>query len=215
MGDNQPFDYGDGQIVSVGFWLPSWQEAMVRDIQRQIGEKDGLAYRFDTVGRRPWVRVYEGVFPKKNAAKVAEAIGKLMTPFVAMRLRWGEIEQTGEVVVLWGRQTEAATLLLEAVVNALAHLREGYVKQKYINQSWEPIEQESIDRWGWPWVEEYAPYVVIGRAKTTFDLRDFNVEWEEKWALLTRMFVAVKLQPGKLEPLLEMELKEGEGAAGP
>lgn len=199
-------DYGDGQLISMGFWLPPEQENLVRELQGVVGNREQLAYTFDRQWLRPWVRIYEGLFPIQNEEKMVDRLRELMRPMVAIPILWGELEETQEVVVLWARQSEAATYLQEAIMEAVKPLREGYVKQKYINKTWEPIEQASIERWGWPWVEEFAPYVVVARALSRFELRDFEVLWEEKRAVLTDFMVAAKPAPGRLKPLYEKKL---------
>lgn len=196
----------DGRLLIFGLRLPEEQEAEILRLNGELKKQSELAYILDKKQNVPYVRLYEAVFPERNIAEVRERTMRVAATIPEFSFKWGELEETMEVVILWGEVNDELGLLQERMLYQLNPLREGYFKQKYLKADLDEIQKTSLERWGWPWVEEYNPYVIVGKAKVEFDLNKLELVWDFGHCSCDRLVVAEKAGLGSLKNIQEWEL---------
>jgi len=188
----------DGVIISCGLLLPPEQAKLALSFNSIIAKKGQVKYLLNQTTRPPLVKIYETVFPQHNVSKVVELMEKISQKMVIFPMTWEEMEITDNLVILWGELNEPFDLFHQAVLLELNSLREGYFKQKYLqNKFFLAEEKNSFKKWGVPWAENYLPHLVLAKAKTKFKVFKLDLEWEYKHCLFSEIFVGIKDQSGK------------------
>ena len=198
--DNILTKYSDGKIISFGFLLEEQQENTIIRVSEYIGKKESVRYIHDHTTRQPFIRLYEGLFPEKNIDQVYAATRKQVTTTFPIKLKWAEIEETQVYVILWGELNTEIRVLQLSLLKEINSLREGYYKEKYhrMDRYSRNYEYNSVKKWGWPYVTQYEPYLVIARAKSRFNLKKFEVEWNYKYCILNKFMMGIKVEPGNI-----------------
>lgn len=192
-------NYGDGVLLSCGLLLPPDQSQTLTELNNEVSQKDRVLYSFSQTP--PYLRLYQLVMPRKNQKEAADRIAKVATQNPEIKLKWGEIETSKTQVILWAELTVNIGELQKELVTKLNPLREGYCRHKDVenNVSLTQSQKQSVLKWGWPWVADYKPYIVIAKADKTFNLSDFEITWNYTQATLSQIIVGEKVAPGTLK----------------
>jgi hypothetical protein len=186
--------YSNGMIIACGLLLPREQEKAAIKLSQNIAKKSQVKFLLKENTRPPFVRLYETVFPKKNIDRIMEGAGQIAQDMLDLPMDWGELEVTSQLVILWGEVNEAIRLFHRAILLKLNPLREGYYKQKYSQRSRfiSSEEQDSLNKWGSPWAQNYIPHLVLAKAVKGFRAGDLNIDWKFRKCLLRGLIVGVK-----------------------
>jgi len=191
-----------GSIFACGLLLPEDQENHAITICHEITKNNPGKVKFslNKATHPPYVRLYETILPSAKAQIATKRMEDLTNKMSSFRMDWAEIEQTENFVAIWGKINRSLKLFHKAVLLEINPLREGYFKEKYIEDRVEhrftAAEEESFKKWGSPWAEPYIPHMIIAKAKLTFDISKFVPEWGFQHCLFRGLLVGIRSERG-------------------
>lgn len=190
----------DSQLIVFGLTLPLAQEEMLVMMNSKVAETQNLRYQLNHETHRPYVRLYEAAFPDHNFDKVTQIVSKHCSQAIPISFHWAEVEMTQKIILLWGQIDEQLREFQLELVEQLNPLREGYLKHEYQHPAshYSPTELQSIQKWGWPWLEEYEPFVIVAQPQTSFHLEQFDLEWDFKQCQSSSLILSPKQVSGHL-----------------
>ncbi len=208
LNDDGNFMTQDGIILSVGSLLPEEQAQTAIRFSQTIAKREHVEYTLNQTTSPPYTRLYECVIPKKNFSKAFDKLNRLMHDFEPFDFTWMETEDTDKLVIVWGEDHELLKMVQTSIIDILNPLREGYFKQKYLNDSYylDPTEHASLKEFGWPYVSHYNPYLIIAKAKESFtSLKNLEFEWPFHRGMITDIFLGIKEKPGTFAEMHEIK----------
>lgn len=187
----------------MGYILPEDQQAELIRYAQQIAQTEKVKYALNDLNSPPYIRLYEVVLPTKNVPEAYQRLELHTQQMYPIKFGWSSFEEEIRHVMLWGRVNEYLRITQMQLIHLLADLRQGYYKQKYYgdNTLEEKSQQASLQKWGWPWVDQYHPYVIVAQSLTDMNLSHINFEWEYKTCYSETFFFGTKVKPGTfIEP---------------
>lgn len=194
----RPLSNEKSVIFSTGLLLQINQENCAIDLSKKITEynKKSVKFTLDKVTHPPFVRLYETVLPSANVQTAIERIEKITQGMIPFHMNWRAVEKTDHMVVVWGEINDALKAFQKTVLVEVNDLREGFFKQKYIeerqDQKFTDEEEASFKKWGSPWADPYLPHMVIAKAHPIFEDMKLNLEWEFKQCLFRGVAVGIR-----------------------
>lgn len=191
------------QIISCGLLLSPEQEEAALELHAEIAHQNPKALKFALSAKKhpAYVRLYEAVLPKSDVAVARERLQRLATGMIPFHMNWAEVEQTQHFVAVWGHNNEALRFFQEAVLVEVNPLREGYFKEKYIEEladhRFTPEEEASLQKWGSPWADPYIPHMVLAKAQVGQTLKVRTIEWQYKHCLFSGLLFGTRTDTGE------------------
>lgn len=174
----------DGVIFTCGLLLSPEQQSAAIALSHEVAASNphSLKYKLDIEKHPPYVRLYETVIPEKNIEKAVLNLKQITRESEDLPIAWGQLESTKHFVAIWGENNVLLKDFQTKVLTDLNPLREGYYKEKYIEDLQEHVltaeEEESFKKWGSPWADPYVPHVIVAKATPEFDHLTPQLEWK-------------------------------------
>jgi hypothetical protein len=190
----------DSQLVVFGLTLPPAQEANLIYLNSILSETQQLRYQLNPETHKPYIRLYEAAFPNHNYQQVVTITQTICQESSPISFHWGEIELTHKVIMLCEQLDQELRAFQLKLVDKLNPLREGYLKHEYQHPGkyYTNPQKQSISTWGWPWLTEYEPYVIIAQPETSFNLNEVNISWDFKHCTSSHLLLSPKKDSGHL-----------------
>jgi hypothetical protein len=188
------FEDEESVIFSCGLLLPQEQADHAIYLSQTISGLQETTYTLSDTLDPAYLKLYEIVMPLHNTPAAFSALGKNLKKTPPFTMNWGELEVTDQMALVWGESNDFLLAFHQLILVSLNKLRENLIKDKYKEHQHllSPLEQGSLNRWGSPWVDPFAPHLIIAKAKTIFSLSGLNINWNFKRAKFTQLVAGIK-----------------------
>jgi 2'-5' RNA ligase len=136
----------------------------------QINEKlvENFGSQIDFSSKiEPHLTIFMGLFPAANLDRIKQNLNSINREFSPFSLTFDHFRISEEGYVFWEpKPCQKLQKLHEQVVQSLNPLRDGLIREKYMNllSSYTEIEQQLILKFGFPWVNSlFNPHLTLGK----------------------------------------------------
>ncbi|MEX2033395.1 MAG: 2'-5' RNA ligase family protein [Candidatus Colwellbacteria bacterium] len=169
--------------LNTAFIPPKEVNEKTIELCRVIGNVAETYLVLDGVNFYPHITIYPPEYPEANIPKILEAIEKLSKSFDPITLKFKNLDVGQGYLGLAFNSSGKIQQLHEEVVHTLNPLREGRIRDKYLEYHMEfsPEQLQNIERYGYPAAMSlYSPHLTITRLKDEDEAKEIlrTIKWD-------------------------------------
>lgn len=158
------------QRINIAVKLPRDIFGEVIELSNEISKDNDAYFALDGSNFIPHITLYSPEYPSENIDKVLNTASQIIKNTLAFTARFTEIRSHfGYIDIALGK-TEEWIDLHERIVNELNPLRDGHLREKYLDseelKQYTNQQQEYIKKYGYPEVlNSFTPHLTVGRLR--------------------------------------------------
>ena len=154
--------------LNTAFIPPGEVSGRAVELSKAVGELAETYFILDGVNFHPHITIYPPEYPEENILKVLAVTEELSVSLSSIRFKFKEIDSGQGYLGLAFEPSDEIQQIHEKIVNALNSLREGRIRDKYLeyHMEFDPEELQNIEKYGYPAARSlYNPHLTITRLK--------------------------------------------------
>jgi 2'-5' RNA ligase len=155
--------------INITFKPPIKIAEQVAKLSEEISKKEDVYFVIDNLHFYPHITIYSPEYPKRKEDEVLETIEKLVKNFSPIKFVPKEIETSQGYFGIAAQYSDEIKKIHEAIVEKLNPLREGHLREKYLNaynMKFSEEKMQNIQKYGYAdSMSLYNPHITITRLK--------------------------------------------------
>lgn len=155
--------------INIAFKPPIEIAEQLAKLSKEISKKEDVYFVIDNQNIYPHITIYSPEYPKHNENKILESIGELAKSFLPVKFLCKEIETSQGYLGIAAEYLDEIRKIHEAIVEKLNPLREGHLREKYLNaynMKFSEEKMKNIQKYGYAdSMSFYNPHMTITRLK--------------------------------------------------
>jgi 2'-5' RNA ligase len=155
--------------INIAFKPPVEIAEQVAKLSEEISKKEDVYFVIDSQNFYSHITIYSPEYPKHNESKILEAIEELVKKFSPVKFVPKGIETSQGYIGVKAEYLDEIRKIHESIVEELNPMREGHLREKYINAYNMKFSEEkiqNIQKYGYAdSMNFYNPHMTITRLK--------------------------------------------------
>lgn len=185
----------DTVTIGIAFKVPEEIKQQLKNLYIDVASKFPTKTITDYKNFDPHITIYHVKFPRANKEKVLAIVESIANETKSMAFRPEKVNVKFNFLGITFEVTDSIQELHENIVTQLNPLREGIIKNTYIEkaESYSSTEREYIAKYGYPYVfTEYRPHITIVNLEHESDIENAKeiIQWSTPFSVneLTVLF---------------------------
>ena len=153
------------------------------ELSKVIGNQADTYFILDGINFYPHITIYPPEYPEENISKVLEVVEKTSGSLNSLKFKFKNIDSGQGYLGVAFEHSEEIQQTHEKIVSALNPLREGRVRDKYVEYYMEfnSGQLQNIEKYGYPGAMDlYNPHLTITRLKDENEAKEIlsTIKWD-------------------------------------
>ena len=153
------------------------------ELSKVVGNQGDTHFILDGINFYPHITIYPPEYPEENISKVLEVVEKTSGSLNSLKFKFKNIDSGQGYLGVAFEHSEEIQQTHEKIVSALNPLREGRVRDKYVEYYMEfnSGQLQNIEKYGYPGAMDlYNPHLTITRLKDENEAKEIlsTIKWD-------------------------------------